>query len=128
MAVIRTRKESDPSGEVPSGPGTGETPAAPVDRTRSVVKTQAPAVRRPRTPGRAAIPGGASASATSGDNRSFVQDTVAELKRVEWPSKDTVRAGTIVTIGLLIFFSMYIFALDYLAEHLFKLLGFYGNS
>lgn len=127
MAVIRTRKESDPSGEVPSGPGTGETPAAPVDRTRSVVKAQAPAVRRPRTPGRAAIPGGASASATSGDSRSFVQDTIAELKRVEWPTRDKIQAGTIVTVGLLIFFSLYIFGLDFLAERFFLLLGFYGK-
>ncbi len=127
MAVIRTRKDSDPSGDVPSGAGTGSTPVTPPDRTRSVVKTQAPAVRRPRTPGRAAIPGGSSATAASGDSRSFVQDTITELKRVEWPSKDKVRAGTVVTIGLLIFFSMYIFALDFVVERLFMLLGFYGK-
>ncbi len=127
MAVIRTRKDSDPSGDVPSGVGGGSTPATPTDRTRSVVKAPAPAVRRPRTPGRAAIPGGTSAASTSGSSGSFVQDTITELKRVEWPSKEKVRAGTIVTIGLLIFFSMYIFGLDFLAEQFFMLLGFYGK-
>jgi preprotein translocase SecE subunit len=127
MAVIRTRKDSDPSGEVPSGAGTGNTPVTPPDRTKSVVKSQVPAVRRPRTPGRAAIPGGTSAATSSGASGSFVQDTITELKRVEWPSKDKVRAGTIVTIGLLIFFSLYIFGLDFLAERFFMLLGFYGK-
>ena len=32
----------------------------------------------------------------------------------------------VVTIGLLIFFSLYIFGLDFLAESFFKLLGFYN--
>lgn len=125
MAVIRTRKESDPSGDVPSGPVEGSAPAAPVDRTRSVVKTPAPVQRQPRTPGRAAMPGSASVADTS-DSRSFIKDTIVELKRVVWPTKDEVRSGTIVTIGLLVFFSLYIFGLDFLAESFFKLLGFYN--
>ena len=125
MAVIRTRKDSDTSGEAPPGAAAESAPVVPADRTKSVVKTAAPVVRAPRTPGRAQMPGGAPL-ATSGDSRSFVKDTIVELKRVVWPSKDEVVAGTVVTIGLLIFFSIYIFFLDYLAESFFKAMGFYN--
>ena len=124
MAVIRTRKDTDTSGEAPPG-AVESTPVVPTDRTKSVVKTSAPVVRSPRTPGRAQMPGGAPL-ATSGDSRSFVKDTIVELKRVVWPTKDEVVAGTVVTIGLLIFFSIYIFFLDYLAESFFKAMGFYS--
>ena len=86
MAVIRTRKDSDTSGEAPPG-AVESTPVVPTDRTKSVVRTAAPVVRGPRTPGRAQMPGGAPL-ATSGDSRSFVKDTLVELKRVVWPSKD----------------------------------------
>ena len=125
MAVIRTRKDSDTSGEAPPGVTAQSTPVVvPADRTRSVVKTSAPVARAPRTPGRAQMPGGAPLAATS-DSRSFVKDTLVELKRVIWPSKEDVMAGTVVTIGLLLFFSFYIFGLDYLAESFFKAMGFY---
>ena len=46
------------------------------------------------------------------DSKTFLQDTQAELRRVVWPSRDDVRAGVIVTVGLLVFFSLYIFVLD----------------
>lgn len=127
MAVIRTRKDSSPSDEVPSGDAGGKTPTAPIDRTRSVVKPRGSQVGRtgPRTPGRSAIPGGAPLS-TSNESGSFSRDTITELKRVVWPTKEEVRAGTVVTVGMLIFFSMYIFGLDFLVEQFFKMLGFYN--
>ena len=56
------------------------------------------------------------------DSRTFLQDTMAELRRVVWPSRDDVRAGVIVTIGLLVFFSLYIFGLDQLISAFFRLL------
>lgn len=127
MAVIRTRKDSTPSDEVPSGGAGGKAPSAPVDRTRSVVRqrpSQAPRSGA-RTPGRASIPGGAPLS-TSNESGSFARDTITELKRVVWPTKEDVRAGTIVTVGMLIFFSLYIFGLDFLVEQFFKMLGFYN--
>ena len=58
-----------------------------------------------------------------GDSKTFVQDTVAELKRVVWPTRETVRSGVLVTIGLLIFFSIYIFGLDQLFTVIFKALS-----
>lgn len=57
---------------------------------------------------------------TSG--KTFLQDTVTELKRVVWPSQEQRIAGTIVTIGLLIFFSLYIYGLDSLITVLFNAL------
>ena len=129
MAVIRSRQGSDESGDGPAGvegkPAAGSTPVAPVDRTRSVVKTSAPVQRAPRTPGRAAMPGGAAIN-TPDTSRNFFRDMITELKRVVWPTRDEVQAGTIVTLGLLIFFSLYIFGLDYMAEHFFQSLGFYN--
>ncbi len=125
MAVIRSRKGSDESGDDPSGVAAGSTPTAPVDRTRSVVKTPAPVQRTPRTPGRAAMPGGAAINAPD-SSRNFFRDMITELKRVVWPSREEVQAGTIVTLGLLVFFSLYIFGLDFLAERFFQSLGFYN--
>lgn len=125
MAVIRSRKGSDESGDDPSGVVAGSTPTAPVDRTRSVVKSPAPVQRAPRTPGRAVMPGGTSVHAPD-SSRNFLSDMVTELKRVVWPSREEVQSGTIVTLGLLIFFSLYIFGLDFLAERFFQSLGFYN--
>jgi preprotein translocase SecE subunit len=59
----------------------------------------------------------------TGSGKSFIQDTITELKRVVWPSQEERIAGTIVTIGLLIFFSLYIFGLDRLITVLFNALN-----
>jgi preprotein translocase subunit SecE len=59
------------------------------------------------------------------DRKAFVHDTVAELKRVVWPTREQVRSGVIVTIGLLVFFSLYIFGLDRLFNAIFTALGLY---
>jgi preprotein translocase SecE subunit len=60
--------------------------------------------------------------------RSLISDTRAELNRVVWPTLEEVRSGTIVTIGLLIFFGLYIFVLDYAAEWLFHAMGMYARG
>lgn len=62
------------------------------------------------------------------DRKAFVQDTIAELKRVVWPTREQVRSGVIVTIGLLVFFSLYIFGLDRLFSAIFTALGLYPKS
>lgn len=56
------------------------------------------------------------------NSKTFLQDTVTELKRVVWPSREQRMAGTLVTIGLLIFFSLYIFGLDRLISVIFSAL------
>jgi preprotein translocase SecE subunit len=113
MAIVRTtRKETNTTGAAP-----------PATKAKATVK---PA-------GRAASPlerrGGVQnrtiAQPKSGDAGRFINETTTELRRVVWPTREQVRAGTVVTIGLLIFFAIYIFALDYVANWLFHALGLY---
>ena len=71
-----------------------------------------------------ARPGGVQVRpANPATSKTFLQDTIAELKRVVWPSQEQRIAGTVVTIGLLIFFSLYISGLDRLISVIFTLLG-----
>jgi len=113
-------------------PGAGSPPDAPVkvDRTKSVIAPAGRAVSTarpgPRAAGRVPAQGGNQVM-TKGASKSFVNDTIAELRRVVWPNTETVRSGTIVTIGLLIFFGLYISGLDIAAQWLFKTLGLYPN-
>ena len=52
----------------------------------------------------------------------FLHDTRAELKRVTWPSAVEVRNTTIITIVAVIFFAVYLFAVDQLFARLIELL------
>ena len=56
---------------------------------------------------------------------SFFRDTVTELYKVKWPTREEVRSGTIVTVGLLVFFAIYIFGADSIVSWLFHVLGLY---
>jgi preprotein translocase subunit SecE len=42
----------------------------------------------------------------------FVRDVRAELKRVSWPSAKDVKNTTIITLIAVIFFAIYLFAVD----------------
>ncbi|MFN2578405.1 MAG: preprotein translocase subunit SecE [Pyrinomonadaceae bacterium] len=57
----------------------------------------------------------------------FFGDTRAEMRRVSWPSANEVKNTTIITLIAVIFFALYLFAIDriwaYLIEHLRTLLG-----
>ena len=119
MAIVKTTTR-----ETDGGKGSGESTETfkPVDRTKSVVRQGgAPTARPTRTPGVINRPQqGTSKPASPKD---FVNDTVTELKRVVWPTKEERVSGTIVTIGLLIFFAIYIAGLDSLARVIFVGLG-----
>ena len=45
--------------------------------------------------------------------RVFLSEVRNELKRVTWPTRKEVYATTVVVILVSIFFSLYLFALDY---------------
>lgn len=117
MAIVKTTNR-----ENESGAGDSEQVTRPVDRTKSVVNQGgAPLTRPTRSAG---VPmRQAPVSSSQASPKDFVNDTVNELKRVDWPTRQERAAGTIVTIGLLIFFSLYIFGLDYVARFLFIALG-----
>ena len=95
MAIVRTTKEETPM----SG--------APVKKT-----TPRGASARPLPQRAPAKPSG-----------EFINETQAELRRVVWPTRDEVRAGTIVTILMLGFFALYVSGLDLLVERIFQAIG-----
>lgn len=59
---------------------------------------------------------------------SFIAETRAELLKVKWPTREEVRSGTIVTIGLLVFFAFFIFGADAIVNWLFHALGLYVSA
>ena len=111
MAIVRTtRKETNTTGAAP-----------PASKARPSVKSAGTASRLERR----GVQNRAPAQAKSGDAGRFINETTTELRRVVWPTREQVRAGAVVTIGLLIFFAFYIFALDYIANWLFHAMGLY---
>lgn len=64
----------------------------------------------------------------------FLHDVRAELKRVSWPTANHVRSTTIITLIAVIFFAVYLFAVDQALSRLIigldwlllKIAGFLG--
>jgi preprotein translocase SecE subunit len=56
-----------------------------------------------------------------------LHDTRAEMRRVSWPGANMVKNTTLITLVAVIFFALYLFAIDrvwaFLIEHLRTLLG-----
>ena len=119
MAIVKTTtRETGKSGSA----GESTETAAPLDRTKSVVRQGGrPSARPTRTPGVINRP--QQGTSKPAGPKDFVSDTVTELKRVVWPTKEERVSGTIVTIGLLLFFALYIAGLDSLARVIFVGLG-----
>ena len=118
MAIVKTTtRETGKTGSA------GEsTPTVPLDKTKSVVRQGVSPTGRPtRTPGVIQRPQQTTSKPAS--PKDFVSDTITELKRVVWPTKEERISGTIVTIGLLLFFALYIAGLDSLARVIFVGLG-----
>ncbi len=57
----------------------------------------------------------------------FLRDTRAEMRRVSWPTANEVKNTTIITLIAVIFFALYLFAVDrvwaFLIDHLRTFLG-----
>ena len=57
----------------------------------------------------------------------FLRDTRAEMRRVSWPSANEVKNTTIITLIAVVFFAIYLFAVDrvwsFLIEHLRTWMG-----
>lgn len=105
MAIVRTTTKDSST----------TTSVAP-DKTKPVAGRAAPVL-----PNRTLAP-------RSGNAGSFFAETRAELLKVKWPTRDEVRSGTIVTIGLLVFFAFFIFGADTVVTWLFNVLGLYGSA
>jgi len=59
--------------------------------------------------------------------RQFLHDTRAEMRRVSWPGANMVKNTTLITLVAVVFFALYLFAIDrvwaFLIEHLRGWLG-----
>ena len=118
MAIVKTTTRENGK----TGSSGESTPTVPIDRTKSVVRQGGSPTGRPmRTPGVIQRPQQSTSKPAS--PKEFVTDTITELKRVVWPTKEERISGTIVTIGLLLFFAIYIAGLDSLARVIFVGLG-----
>lgn len=118
MAIVKTTTRENSK----SGSAGESTPTVPLDKTKSVVRQGgSPASRPTRTPGVINRP--QQGTSKPAGPKDFVSDTITELKRVVWPTKEERISGTIVTIGLLLFFALYIAGLDSLARVIFVGLG-----
>ena len=57
----------------------------------------------------------------------FLHDTRAEMRRVSWPGATMVKNTTLITLVAVVFFALYLFAIDrvwaFLIEHLRGWLG-----
>lgn len=121
MAIVKTTKRED---EGSGSQGDSTQVVVPRDPTKSVVNQGGKPLTRPTRSAGVPMrqPQSSGVSAPTGP-KDFINDTVGELKRVDWPTRADRTAGTIVTIGLLIFFSLYIFGLDNGVRLLFIALG-----
>ncbi len=56
--------------------------------------------------------------------RTFLTEVRTEMKKVTWPSREEVRATTIVVIGATFFFGFYLYGLDlgftWIVSHILK--------
>ena len=126
MAIVKTTSRETGSDEG-SGKNLPPDSAKPLDRTKSVVNQGGrPVTRTSRQPGMVIRP--QSQSAASGGAKQFANETIAELKRVVWPTKEERSAGTIVTVILLFFFAGYILGLETCVQEAFKFLGILPSS
>ena len=119
MAIVKTTTRENGK----TGSSGESTPTVPLDKTKSVVRQggQSNTGRPTRTPGVIQRPQQTTSKPAS--PKDFVSDTITELKRVVWPTREERISGTIVTIGLLLFFALYIAGLDSLARVIFVGLG-----
>ena len=103
-----------------------DAPIVPPRTARFAEGSEAKAVRRER----------GQTGQQSGPGRivQFLRDVRAEMKRVSWPSANEVKNTTIITVIAVIFFAIYLFAvdqglsrlilgLDWLLEKIAKFLG-----
>ena len=80
-----------------------ENPEVPMPRASRLVETRD--ARKARTPAGAGF---------FGRTAQFLRDVRAEMRRVSWPTAKNVQNTTIITLIAVIFFAVYLFAVDQL--------------
>ena len=108
----------------------------PEAETASVRAPETPAGKPPPRVGTAigsgdgggrGVPGARAGAGFLARLQQFLRDVRAEMRRVSWPTANVVKNTTIITLIAVIFFAIYLFAVDrvwaFLIEHLRTLLG-----
>jgi preprotein translocase subunit SecE len=49
---------------------------------------------------------------------SFIKESIEELKKVTWPSKDEAISSSIIVIGFIVIFSVFLSLIDWVVEFL----------
>ena len=109
--------EPEPEGELAE---TEDVPAdVPPAKTSTAVRPSGDGGRRPKKP--------AQEASLFARIAQFLRDTRAELRRVSWPTLVMVRNTTLITLVAVVFFAIYLFAVDrvwaFLIDNLRGLLG-----
>jgi preprotein translocase subunit SecE len=52
--------------------------------------------------------------------RTFLQEALAEIRRVQWPSRNEVRAATLIVVFLVGFTALYLFVVDTILSWVFQ--------
>jgi preprotein translocase subunit SecE len=52
----------------------------------------------------------------------FLTDTVKEMKKVTWPTKDELRESTIIVIAVCGIIAAFVFGVDYIVSNLMKII------
>ena|SRR5215510_8354017 len=112
-----------------------DNPDAPVITSRPAQFSEGPeekVTRREHAHGAQQAPGGQQGKLAA--IVQFLHDVRSEMRRVSWPTLNHVKSQTIITVIAVIFFAVYLFAvdqalsrliigLDWLLEKIFKFLG-----
>ena len=53
--------------------------------------------------------------------RNFLQEARVEFRKVQWPSRQEVRAATLVVISLVVLVKLYLFAVDWVLSWFFQM-------
>jgi preprotein translocase subunit SecE len=56
-----------------------------------------------------------------GSALNFLQEARAEFRKVQWPSRQEVRAATLVVIALVVLVTLYLFAVDWILSWFFQM-------
>ncbi len=98
-----------------------ETPRAPRptrQKSTSDGRSKGPATERTRTRPAEQVPG-RFATRTQGI-RNIYRDTLAEMKKINWPDQETTRNLTIVVIGISVVLGILLGGMDYILYQLFE--------
>jgi preprotein translocase subunit SecE len=110
------RRSATKRGSTGSGVAAGPPPARPAREPRATATNGRPAADRGKpTP----APPSAMANRTAGIRR-LINDTLAEMRKINWPDSETTRNLTVVVIGISVVLGAALGGIDFVLLKLFE--------